>query len=156
MKEVLGMKWYKFLIYFALFAAALVDLVTAVLSIVDIVKLVQLTDLTADRRVAGALAVTIIVCIILVALAALLIVTRFRLAKFKHDGPILLIAIYLADFIIGLFYCITVSYILGKSMFGVYQIIILIVQAVMAQINFIYFDNRADLFRKNKVEVEKV
>lgn len=144
MKEERGMKWYKFLIYFALFAAAAVNMVSLALSIVDLVNILGMG--VTDGRIKGALATVIIYCAYLVILSAFLIVTRFSLARFECDGPMLLICIYIADFVISIAYCIAWSYILGKSAFGIYQIIILVIYAVMAHLNYIYFEHRSNLF----------
>ena len=150
MKEAQGMKWFKFLIYFALFAAAVMNLAMLVLEILNIVAIDDFAAAFANSNFKWAFAVVIVYCIFLLGLAVMLIVTRFRLASFKSDGPILLYVIYFTNFVVSLAYCIAVSYILGESVFSIWQIINLIWQAAMFQINYIYFENRADLFRKKK------
>ena len=151
MKEVQGMKWFKFLIYFALFAGAAINLAMLVLEIHNIVAIDDFAVAFASSNFKWAFAVVIVYCIFLLGFAVMLIVTRFRLASFKSDGPILLYVIHFANFVLSLSYCIAASYILGASVFNITQILNLILQAAMFQINYIYFENRADLFKKKTI-----
>lgn len=147
MKEKQGMKWYKFLIYFALFAGAAVNILMLALSILGVVLVEDFTAALAVDSFKWAFALTIVYCVFLLGLAVMLIVTRFRLAKFKSDGLIMLYAIYFANFVLSLAYCIAASYILRESVFSFSQIINLILQAAMFQINYLYLENRRTLFK---------
>lgn len=143
------MKWFKFLIYFGLFAGALVNLINGInlltgTSYGDMKYLVyrMFKDLKTLDAVIGLLTI---------GLAVLGVVTRFRLAKFYKNGPKLLIALYISAAVVGLLYVVgaqtIVLAVVKKSMLDISgQIGSICSSIVMAVINGIYFKKRSDLF----------
>lgn len=140
----LEMKWFKFLIYFGLFAGAVLNCLSAIL---------QITGAVYE----GAAEVVyiffpelkffdIFYTILLLALAVLQIFTRFQLSGFKKNGPKLILIVYSAAAVISLLYGIVASVILHEFLFNASMIISIIVPVVMVVLNKIYFDKRKDMF----------
>lgn len=143
------MGWFKFLIYFALFAGALLNLIS---SIVFLTGAAYGDDRGAIYLFLPSLhTVDIIVGLIMLVLAGLQIYTRFQLAGYKKNGPSLVLAVYLVSILANLFYAIAFTSIispLGVEMeagFGE-QITSIVVSVVMMIVNYIYFKKRKDLF----------
>lgn len=146
------MKWYKFLIYFSLFAGAVLNFISGVMCLngsqyegggasAELVWAFYDGLKTADT-IFG------IACIVS---AVLLIYTRFQLAGFKRNGPNMLTITYVYTCVISLIYIIAVSSIV--SGYGVdatdiasSAISSLIGSVVMIVINFVYFNKRKSLF----------
>ena len=150
------MKWFKFLIYFALFAGAVINFLGGIMALTgaqynssghDVSALVYafFPDLKTIDLIYG------VVCI---ALAVLAVYTRFSLARFKNNAPNLLYAVYASAGITNLVYAIAVSSIVSKggeefaNAVDVVSdgVIPLIVSIVMIVLNKVYFDKRKSLF----------
>lgn len=116
------MKWHKFLIYFSLWAGAVLNLVAGI-------RCINTARAYAGVQGAGKVLVIGVCC---VALSVLGVITRFRLANFRKDGPTLLAVLYGATLIVNL--------IGGASWASI------IASAVMVVINAIYYSNRKEMF----------
>lgn len=146
----LPMRWFKFLIYFALFASALLNLVNGIKSITG----AQYGD---EKELVYAFfeslkAIDVIMGILCIGLAAFTVYVRFRLAAYKADGPKLLIIMYIAVLAIDILYLIAVAFAISKSGVGIGDLLsgsvigTLIGSVVMLIVNKIYFDKRKALF----------
>lgn len=145
-----GMGWYKFLIYFALFAGAVWNLVIGILYISGAVY--DMTEASADLvyRVFPSLqAVDIIYGISCMALAVYAIFVRFMLAKFKKRSLICLYLLYCIVIFIEIVYYIIAANIINASIADVMDaqsIMWLIWQIVFLVGSIVYFSKRKDMF----------
>lgn len=144
------MNWYKFVIYFALFAGAVINAISGILHLTGSVW--EMQDVSADMVYAvfgGMQAVDIIYGIGAIALAAFDIVTRMHLAKFRKTGPKFLTVCYGVAVGLALLYIILTSAVTGISigdLVGATEIMQLVVSIVMLVVNVVYFNKRASLF----------
>ena len=144
------MNWYKFVIYFALFAGAVINAISGILHLTGSVW--EMQDVSADMVYAvfgGMQAVDIIYGIGAIALAAFDIVTRMHLAKFRKTGPKFLTVCYGVAVGLALLYIILTSAVTGISigdLVGATEILQLVVSIVMLVVNVMYFNKRASLF----------
>lgn len=143
----LPMNWFKFLIYFSLFAGA-------VLNVISGLQLFTGAHYggVADYVYAvfdGLQAVDVLVGLGMIALAAFGIYTRFRLAGYRKNGPKMLTYTYLAGLILSLLYLIAVHIVVpeiaGEVNFTSY-IISAVTSVIMVFVNREYFRKRAALF----------
>ena len=147
--NVLAMGWFKFLIYFALFAGALLNIVAAITSMTGAQYTAYGQNLSAMvyAMFPGLQGIDIIYGILLIALAGLQIFCRFRLAGYYKNGPKLVTLIYIANVVISLVYLIACVAIVGGL--DVASVIpSLIVSIVMAVVNHVYFKKRSHLFTR--------
>lgn len=143
------MKWFKYLIYFGLFAGALVNLVNG------------LNMLTGDvygemeyivyRMFSGLKALDVMVGLLMIALAVFSVVVRFRLAKFHKNAPKLLMALYIAAAAVTLVHAVGAQAIVSgfapKGLLDTSTEIGSIIGSIAAVIiNGIYFKKRSYLF----------
>lgn len=139
------MKWYKFLIYFALFAGAALNLFSAV-------SMLSGSYYAADyARFAGLRTTEIVFGVALLVLVALMIVARFRLAAYRRNGPILLYTVYITTFLLQLATCIVYPVVLHISFLfyiDFYTIVNFIEGILLLVLNRIYFKKRRFLFRR--------
>ena len=144
------MNWYKFVIYFALFAGAVLNAISGILHLTGSVW--EMQNVSADMVYAvfgGMQAVDIIYGIGAIALAAFNIVTRMHLAKFRKTGPKFLSVCYGVAVGLTLLYIILTSAVTGISigdLVGATEILQLVVSIVMLVVNVVYFNKRASLF----------
>lgn len=145
------MKWYKFLIYFALFAGAVLNFANGISYITGSVYFVQTNgDLTADMvyMVYPSLKViNIIYGIAVIGLAAMCIVTRMKLAGYKADGPKFLYITYGVGTAIGLIYALVIGITTGISVVDATLIAPIIVMIIYLFLNYKYFSKRSHMFR---------
>lgn len=139
------MNWYKFLIYFALFASALLNVISGIMTMVGS-QYQGLADYVYLYFGGGLKALDIIMGIIQIAIAALAILTRFSLAKFEAKGPKLVMLLYLVNAVVSLFYVVVASAITGMNLFDASTIISIIVSIAMLVANRVYFTKRQSLF----------
>lgn len=151
-QPALPMKWYKFLIYFVLFASAVVNAIAGFSYITggqygDYKELVY--------KVFPALkGVDVIYGLAALAIAALAIYTRMRLAGYYKNGPQLLNTLYIAAISVSLVYLIIVTIVINSSQnitefeapSSSYASIA--VSAAILIANSTYFKKRAHLFTK--------
>lgn len=142
------MKWFKFLIYFSLWAGAVLNAITAIGMLTGSIygaeaELVYavFSDLKGLDTLMGVLSL---------ALAAFGIFTRFRLAGYKRNGPLMLMIVYIASALLNLIYVIGLNAALPSIALemidttSAYSSIISSV--VMVIVNHIYFKKRSHLF----------
>ena len=142
-EKSLQMGWYKFLIYFLLYAGAVMNfwdgwgLVTGSVygDAADEVYAVFSAMKTVDLPVG----------ILLIALAVLNLVTRARLAAFRRNGPKLLCLCYLGSALINTGYQVSL-YVVLPSAVGIGSILGVALSLTVALINYLYFKKRAGLF----------
>ena len=144
-----GMKWHKFLIWFALWASLLMNFSSALqfwngdaYGGADYARQVyeQYAGLRMLDQVMG------VVCI---AIATFALVTRFSLARFRAVGPKQLIALYVLNGVISLAYMGVFSLITGLSLGQTAGSMVwstLIGSAIMVLANLKYYQRRAELF----------
>jgi len=145
------MKWFKFLIYFGLFASGILNLSHGLQLITgsiyngdaDLVYTAWESMKTLD----------IIVGILGVALAALAIFTRTRLAGFYKDGPKMILLLYVCAVVVNLVYLIGLNSILPQIVIeksGIAESFIgsVVLSVAMVIANKTYFDKRKELFNK--------
>ena len=146
----LPMGWFKFMIYFALFAGAVLNFVTAIQMLTGS----QYGD-SKDLVYAffGSLkTIDVLMGIVLLGLVAFTIFVRFQLAGFKANGPKMLYILYVAVLAFNILYLILVASAISKSGMGIGDLLsgsvigTLIGSAVMLIVNKIYFDKRKALF----------
>ena len=142
----LSMSWFKFLINFALFAAAVLNLYSAVLYLTGFVY--EQAGSSAWRVYAyfdGLQVVDIIYGVLLVAVAVFCVITRFKLAKFKAVAPKLLTILYLANIALVVVYTVAASIIFET--FGASDLVVGVTgPLILLFVNRAYFKKRAHLF----------
>lgn len=148
----LPMNWYKFLIYFMLFADAVMCICNAVSYITgEIYHLQSFGEFTATEAYThygvGLRYADILYAAALVIFAVLVIVARFKLAGFKKDGPLFLYISYGVNAFFALAYVIAVSIITDAVVSNITAIIWQFTsQAVYIYLNYLYFKKRKHLF----------
>lgn len=139
-----GMKWFKFLIYFALWMAALYNLV-------DSLQFFTGSVLGSDAELIYLYypllkVLNLIFGFYLAAYSFLLIYTRYRLARFRKNGPFFLHALYLVQIVMTLIYWLAVSLVLGEWIDLSSSLGSLLYTAIVLCINIVYFRKRKHLF----------
>ncbi len=146
------MAWYKFLIYFSLWAGAVINFVQGVGfitgKIYDYISKIDNASAAAYEQFPALKTVDIIAGIAFIAFAVFVVYVRFRLAGFKKNGPNMLLVSYVALGVISLAYFFASSAIVGSSKQETTSTIIGTVLgiAILFIANKIYFDKRKDLF----------
>lgn len=145
------MAWFKFLIYFMLFANAAINIFTAVTYLTGSVYLGE--DMTMSDVEAlymfypTAKMIDVIYGVLLIALAAYAIFTRFQLSGFKRRGPFLFILMYVLNLVIGLLYSISIMFTLEAGLLDFISLVPpIITSVVMIFVNVVYFRKREELF----------
>ncbi len=139
-QPALPMKWFNFLIYFALWAGGIINIINGAKSLFSGSLFIELFII--DKAVALAT----------IALGVFTIYTRFRLAKFYKNGPQLLTFVYAGSIIITFASLIVTMAVLGGfkgiflSLFP--SIFSIIFNCIMIGANNVYFQKRAHLFTK--------
>lgn len=118
--DIYGMKWYKFLIYFSLFAGAVIDLVQGIGLLSGMIYYVQSNGTVTAGDVyryygAGLEAVDMFMGVSMLATAAFCIYTRFRLAEFRINGPRCLLILNWVSVALSLFYSVATIVIVGSD-----------------------------------------
>ena len=141
------MGWYKFLIYFSLFASAVLNIISGISSITGLHygEFNQLIYAYYD----GLKTVDIIMGFFSIALGVVSIIVRQNLAHYKKGAPLSLIGLYIASLVISVIYVIAVSLVTNLSITAFLStaiIINFIVSIIMTCVNYVYFKNRRHLF----------
>ena len=138
------MKWFKFIIYFQLWASMLVNLAAAAKyftgayyegnagMVYDFFPALQPLD--------------IVMGVFCLALAVYAVVVQRALAKFRAKGPMMYYLIYIVSTAGTVLYLLIASIILGQSVFTAEVAGSIIGSLVMIFINIPYFNNRKHLF----------
>ncbi len=157
-KKTYPMKWYKFLIYFMLFANAVLNILYSISyffgfsydEYVDIIyEVYPMMEIT-----------NIVYGVLSLGLAALSIFTRQALAHMKTAGPRLLYSIYITVIAANIIYYILGNIIITETTITHGDLILTLSKgditalvssviggAVMIILNYIYFRKRAELFK---------
>ena len=145
------MKWFKFLIYFALFAGAILNAFAGIqmLSGAHYGNNGESTYVYAFFD--GLQTLDMIMGILMIALAGFALYVRFRLAGFYKNGPTMLLINYVANIVVGLIYVIGItsivsSELLGDSLTSYYTNVATSVAMTVA--NYSYFKKRAHMFTR--------
>lgn len=146
----LGMAWYKFLVYFALFAGSVFNFIYGVNYLIGGIYYVQTNgQFTAEiiyDYYGKILKVTdVIFGLFLIILSFLGIVLRQKLAKYSSDAIKMVYVFYSLSFGMGCLYAFSVSAITDKPI-GVSTMVSLIINAVVLYFNIQYFRRRSHLF----------
>lgn len=146
------MKWYKFLIYFLLFASGILNIISGIMAMTG----AQHGGLASMvYAVFGALKpIDVIFGLCAIGLGIYAIYVRFELAKLKRGAPKKLMMIYVFNCVINLVYAIAAIIIIssnpysGNAATSISPSIIgtIIGAVVMIIVNKVYFDKRASLF----------
>ena len=143
-----GMGWFKFLIYFALFAGAILNIASGVMMLSG-----EQYDGVGSLVYAmfdGLEALDMGVGVAMIALAALQLVTRFRLAGFRRGADKLIVACYVGIALIEIVYIVGFLAIIPEYIVEDMDLSSSIASAgvslVMAGINAAYFGKRKALF----------
>ena len=141
------MKWYKFLIYFALFAGAVLNILSGI-GTLSTALVPGDAQWVYDSN--GALkAFDLFLGIATIGLGVLGIYTRFRLAGYYSNGPKLLLMTYGASAAIQLIYAIVVYMAVGGAVNLTSTITSIVVSIIMIVLNKTYFDKRAHMFKND-------
>lgn len=149
---VLPMKWFKFLIYFSLFAGAVMNVVSGVMTMTG-GHYEMYGDGMADRvydQFPGLMTLDIACGVCTLICAVLALVARFRLAGYRKDGPGMLAALYIVGGVFNLAYLAGAYFILPEAVFNAIDatsyFTSFAISMAMASINIAYFKKRAALF----------
>ena len=141
----MAMKWYKFLIYFSLFAGAVLNLSTAV-SLLTGSAYGDAADFIYDTFPA-LLGLDLLYGTYALFLAIFSILTRQKLAHFKASGPKMITALYIMSCVGSFLYSIMVTAIIGDaSAISSSLVSQIAVSICMTVYNYRYFNQRAHMF----------
>ena len=153
------MAWYKFLIYFSLFAGAVLNAVSGIMSLTGANYHEDGSDYSEVfyKFFPGLQTVDIIFGILCIALAAFGIYVRFRLSGYCANGPKMLSLLYTAVAAMNVVYLIALYIVISGSAIGdrvdfseIVNVGAIVsnsaVSIAMIGINKKYFDNRKELF----------
>ena len=139
-----GMKWFKFIIYFQLWAGMLFNLVTAGKYFTG-----AHYEGKAEMvyRVFPALQpLDIVLGVVCLALAVYTVVVQRALAKFRAKGPMMYYLMFIVNTAVTVLSLLIASIIIGQSVFTAEVAGSIIGSLVMIFINIPYFNNRKHLF----------
>jgi len=141
------MKWHKFMIYFSLWAGALSNVLSGIGLLTGSVYNASGSDAEMIYLFYDGLkGMDVLFGLVSLAMAVLLIVTRFALAGYKENGPKLLIACYAASAVVAILYPLLVSGITGMGFAELFDATSLVTGIVMCIANKNYYDKRAHMF----------
>ncbi len=144
-----SMKWHKFLIYFSLWASAVLNVLNSFMYFTGAMYGSDWQIESVYSYFSGLKTIDMLFGVVMIAVAAFTIVTRFALAGYKASGPRLLSGLYLVNAIAGIVYLIVASVVTGISLGELVDsstITSLITSIAMVFINKSYYDKRAKLF----------
>lgn len=136
------MKWYKFLIYFALFAGAVANVIGAIGTISGFSTLSAIY-----AKYPAAVPVDICAAVISLALAALDLYTRHALVSYKKIAPMLLCISYAIP-AVHTVVAVSIGTVITEGLIsvGTNHVIGIIVNIIMVVANYVYFKKRQDMF----------
>ena len=149
-QKPLGMKWFKFLIYFQLFAASLVSLLTGVFLFIGKIY----TGASAEEvellymYFPNLKIFNLCMGVVYVVLCILYLITRFMLSGYRKAGPAMLIAMYVGSFLISVLLVLITLQLVGGVVYeiNVTTIASVVTSIIMIVCNIIYFKKRKHLF----------
>ena len=147
MHDPRGMKWFKFIIYFQLFANAAANGYSALTALIG-TQYQGKADFVY-RGFPALRAVDLAYCLVLLALAAFAVFTRMRLARFRRNAPLLYYILSIANTLDAVLYVLLVSLVSGVPVGDMVSLNLTMAVAanlMMLVVNIIYFGKRKDLF----------
>ena len=142
----LPMKWHNFLIYFALWAGGILNGISGF-------RAISGTQYGADAgRVysyyPGLKTIDVIFGAFVIFIAIFTIVTRFKLAGFRKDGPTCLFLVYILNAVGSVFYILAVVSTTSLSLdtFGAQLVGQIVGSIILVCANKVYYNNRAYMF----------
>lgn len=154
--QTLGMKWYKFLIYFSLFASAVLNFSTSLMYFTG--EIHNINSETARSEWVYAFypslkGLDVFFGVVALVLCVGAIFVRFQLAKFKKNGPLFYFILIGINIVTSIIYIIAYAIILADVnnytttiTISPSQISGLIGNVVILILNIIYFNKRKHLF----------
>ena len=143
-----SMKWYKFLIFFALWAGAILNVLSGISQLTGMTY--AAVGVTARDVYAyygeGLHVLDIVMGVAMIGLAVFSIIVRFQLAGYKKQSPKMLLVLYGVSLVVSILYSIIAGAITHVNMVDSSTISSLVVSAVMIVVNYVYFKKRAHLF----------
>ena len=142
-----GMKWFKFIIYFQLFANAAVNGISALMTATGAQYQGQADKVYAALPRLRTL--DLVYILLLLGLVVLAIVARMQLARFRRRGPLLYYLLQIANIAVAVLYLLAASAVSGVPLSQLdlsNTIVSLGLSLVMLIVNIIYFGKRKDLF----------
>lgn len=145
-----SMGWFKFLIYFALFAGAVLNLISGIMMLTG--SAYGTDKELVYRFYEGLQGLDTIVGVLMVILAVIGIAARFTLAGYKKIGPVLLVILYIGSAVVNIIYAVGLPSIVPEfvmqsiDMTSYYSSTASSI--VFAIVNAIYFKKRSHLFVK--------
>ena len=139
-----GMKWFKFIIYFQLWAGMLVNLVTAGKYFTG--AYYEGSAEMVYRFFPALQPLDIVMGVVCLALAVYAVVVQRALAKFRAKGPMMYYLMYIVNTAVTVLYLLIGSIIIGQSAFTAEVAGSIIGSIVMLFVNIPYFNNRKHLF----------
>lgn len=149
----LSMNWFKFLVYFLLFASAIVSFASCI-SYFTGSQYTTAEGVTADLvyEVFPLLKpLDIFMGVFLILYAAFVVIVRFRLAGYKKNAPRLLLVMYSVNAASGIIYAVGALIATeGQIAQSVWPMVVgtVIGSFIMIYANYVYFKKRAALFVK--------
>ena len=152
MQNMYPMKWHKFLVYFALWAAAIFNLYSGIMALTG--KQYDIQGVRASLIYAFFPSLKtgdVIYGVLLIALAAVTVITALKLLKYKKGAPMWLKMLYVIGLVASLIYVIIVKsalkgYNVDTSGLTGDAIITVIMSVAMIAINHVYYGKREAMF----------
>ena len=145
------MKWYKFLIYFALFASAVLNTMSGISYMLgtihgDILFIGSIYESYPALRI-----VDIVYGLLLIGVAIMAIYTRLQLAYYREKGPMCLYILYSATMALTVISFVSTSLVVQGANYTMLTLLYdtipsLVVSAVTLVLNIVYFRKRKELF----------
>lgn len=145
------MAWYRFLIYFSLFAGAFLNSLTALSLLMGRYYTNKETTERLYNMYSNLKSLDILMALLLIAIVAWGIFTRFRLARYRKNGPLCLNIYYGCTIAWSLIFIYSLSSITGLSpteLAGNTYMSSLIMGIIFIVTNTLYFQKRKHLFTK--------
>lgn len=140
------MKWFKFTIYFQLFANAVLNFFNAMSSFMGLSY-----GLEADAVYfvyPGLHTLDMLTGVLYLVLVIFAFITRFQLAKFKKHAPVMLYIFLALNLVLLIFYLVSASIITGINLINPSNVSNAVVLLILIVCDYIYFNKRKELFVK--------
>lgn len=145
----MGIGWFKFIVYFQLFASAVLGVINAITLMSGAHYGGSIERSLVYAYYSGLQAVDVIMGIIMLILAAMCIVTRFQLTGLKKSGPAMYYGVYIANIVVSIIYVILVCgvFIGDFSAIPSQSITSCVSGVIFLVINITYFGKRKLVFK---------
>lgn len=142
MNQQMPMKWYKFIIYFQLFASALMYLFSG------ISYLSELWNRTLESALWGTKwkVLCVVMAVIAFVIMACMLYTRHCLTMYKKKAPRKYLCCLVLALLYAVVYMIGIFLITGKNTFSAMDLLTLTETGILIVLNFVYFKKREHLF----------